>query len=59
MPHGRREVGAAAAPSRGAGSREVTSGLWDVALQCGRGVTEKRRLKKSQMAEKRHMQARW
>lgn len=31
LPHGRREVGAAAAPSRRVGSREVTPGLWDVA----------------------------
>lgn len=42
LPRGRREVGAAAAPSRGADSREVTPGLWDVALQRSGGVTEKR-----------------
>lgn len=38
LPHGRREVGAVAAPSRGAGSREVTPGLWDVSLPCTEGA---------------------
>lgn len=59
LPCDRREVGTAAAPSRGADSREVTPGLWDVALQCSGGVTEERGLKKSQVAERQHMQAKW
>lgn len=38
LPHSRREVGAAAAPSRGAGSREVTPALWVVSLPCAEGA---------------------
>lgn len=34
-------MGAAAAPSRGAGSREMTLGLWDMALRCSGGGDRK------------------
>jgi len=63
LPHGGREVGAEAAPSLGAGSREMTLHLWDVALQHRKGVragtASRKEGAQEAPSERQLVQARW